>query len=323
MVENGFLVHSNIVASQVEIHQRYGGVVPEIASRQHILAVVPTIQRALNEAEVVWDDIEAIAVTRGPGLVGSLLVGVNTAKAIAWSRGLPLIGINHIEAHIYANWLTTTLESYREPWFPLLCLVVSGGHTELILMEDHGRYVRLGRTLDDAAGEAFDKAARVLGLPYPGGPSIQAAANEAEGREVRVPRAELKGTHDFSFSGVKTAMLRLVRDEGNTDIPALANGFQESVADILVRKTVEAARDSGAREVVIAGGVAANRRLRELAQERLGELVRFPEFQYCTDNAAMIGGAAYFGLRRGLRDNLELDVEPGLDLTDAVQLMQL
>jgi N6-L-threonylcarbamoyladenine synthase len=314
VVCDGSLVLSNVVASQIEIHRRFGGVVPEVASRQHVLAVLPVMEEALARAGAGWGEIEAVAATRGPGLVGALLVGVNAAKGVAWARGVPLLGVNHIEAHIYANWLVRSGERTAEPKFPLLCLVVSGGHTELILMRDHGRYERLGRTLDDAAGEAFDKAARILGLSYPGGPSIQAAAAEADGREVVLPRAELKDSYDFSFSGLKTALLRAVRSADIPDVPALARGFQESVTDILARKTVAAADRYGVAEVVVAGGVAANARLRERMADALGERVRFPRLEYCTDNAAMIGGVAYHQLRRGEASGLDLDVDPNLDL---------
>ena len=205
VVEDGARILSNQVASQVEIHARYGGIVPEVASRQHILAIIPIIKQAMTEAKTTWSDLYGIAVTIGPGLAGSLLVGVNTAKAIALARGLPIIGVNHLEGHIYANWLTN-----RSPLFPLVCLIVSGGHSDLVLMKGHGDYVVLGRTRDDAAGEAFDKAARILGLGYPGGPAIQEAARNGNANSIQLPRAWLKGSSDFSFSGVKTALLRLV-----------------------------------------------------------------------------------------------------------------
>lgn len=314
VVRDGGEVLSNVVASQIEIHRRYGGVMPEVASRQHVLALLPTVEQALNGAGLGWDQIDAVAVTRGPGLVGALLVGVSAAKGMAWARDLPLLGVNHIEAHIYANWLASVGGPSARPRFPLLCLIVSGGHTELILMRDHGKYERLGRTRDDAAGEAFDKAARILGLGYPGGPAIQSAAASAEGREVVLPRAELAGTHDFSFSGLKTALQRLVQSTEDPDAPALAYGFQEAVADVLARKTALAAEQRGAVDVVVAGGVAANQRLRELMSGRLGQRVRFPELQYCTDNAAMIGAAAYHQLLRGQTSGLDMDVNPSLDL---------
>ncbi len=307
-------VLSNVVASQIEIHRRYGGVMPEVASRQHVLALLPTVEQALSQARLGWAGIDAVAVTRGPGLAGALLVGVSAAKAMAWAHDLPLLGVNHIEAHIYANWLAPAGKPVARPRFPLLCLIVSGGHTELILMHDHGRYERLGRTRDDAAGEAFDKAARILGLGYPGGPAIQRAAASAEDRAVLLPRAELVGTHDFSFSGLKTALQRLVQPMDVPDVPALAYAFQEAVADVLARKTALAAEQHGAVEVVVAGGVAANQRLRDLMSEHLGDRVRFPELHYCTDNAAMIGAAAHHQLLRGQTSGLDMDVNPSLDL---------
>lgn len=314
VVRDGRVVLSNVVASQIEIHRRFGGVVPEVASRQHVLAILPAVDEALHRAGVGWGEIGAVAATRGPGLVGALLVGVNAAKGIAWGRGLPLVGVNHIEAHIYANWLAPSGATPPEPRFPLLCLIVSGGHTELILMRGHGEYERLGRTRDDAAGEAFDKAARILGLPYPGGPAIQAAAERADGREIALPRAELRGTADFSFSGLKTALLRAAREAAEPDVPALARGFQESVVDILVRKTVAAAERYGVAEVVVAGGVAANHHLRERMRAALGGRARIPAMEYCTDNAAMIAGLAHYRLERGAVSGLDMDVDPNLDL---------
>lgn len=314
VVCDGTQVLSNVVASQIEIHRRFGGVMPEVASRQHVLALLPTVEQSLKDADLDWLQVDAIAVTRGPGLVGALLVGINAAKGMAWSRSLPLIGVNHIEAHIYANWLTPSGQLVAEPRFPLLCLIVSGGHTELVLMRNHGQYERLGRTRDDAAGEAFDKAARILELGYPGGPAIQEAAARAGGREVLLPRAELPDTHDFSFSGLKTALLRSVQSSDTPDVPALAHGFQEAVTDILARKTALAAEQFGVAEVVVAGGVAANQRLREIVSQRLGDLVRFPKLEYCTDNAAMIGAVAYHRLLAGEISALDMDVDPRLDL---------
>jgi N6-L-threonylcarbamoyladenine synthase len=314
VVEDGTTVCSNVVASQIELHRRYGGVMPEAASRQHVLAILPVITEALERASTGWQDIDAIAVTRGPGLSGALLVGVNVAKGLAWSRGLPLLGVNHIEAHLYASWLRVPGEPVTEPHFPLLGLVVSGGHTELLLMPSHGIYQRLGRTLDDAAGEAFDKAARILGLTYPGGPAIQAAASSANGRESVLPRAEMPGTLDFSFSGLKTALLRATQATDTPDVPSLARGFEESVTDILVRKTLAAADVHGVAEVVVAGGVAANGRLRSRMSEALGARLRVPRLEYCTDNAAMIGAVGCHQLARGQIDDLALDINPNLDL---------
>ncbi|MEE9286211.1 MAG: tRNA (adenosine(37)-N6)-threonylcarbamoyltransferase complex transferase subunit TsaD, partial [Dehalococcoidia bacterium] len=278
VVEDGRRIRSNVISSQVELHARYGGIVPEVASRQHLLQILPIVRQAMEEAETGWDDLDAIAVTVGPGLAGSLLVGVNAAKAIALGRGLPLVAVNHLEAHIYANWLDgddpDTIGTERR--FPLVCLIASGGHTDLVLMRGHGEYRLLGRTRDDAAGEAFDKVARILGLGYPGGPAVQRAAEEAA-ESLPLPRAWLRGTDDFSFSGVKTAALHLAQDQGvypppddeaarlaqRAIVQSIAAGFQESVVDVLVEKTAAAAARHGAREVLLAGGVAANGPLRQ------------------------------------------------------------
>ena len=328
VVEDGRIVHSNVVASQVDIHRRYGGVFPEVASRQHILSIAPVIEEALAEADVAWDDLAAVAVTCGPGLAGSLLVGVNVAKGLAWARGLPLLGINHIEAHIYANWLVEA----PPPEFPAVCLVVSGGHSELILMTGHGQYQRLGGTLDDAAGEAFDKVGRLLGLSYPGGPAIQEAARAGAPAAFALPRAWLPGTYDFSFSGLKTAVLLTVRKykptaEGQSatrpqtppvvrELPVadLAASFQEAVVDVLVGKTCQAAEEFGAKIVLLAGGVAANERLRAEMSARSPVPVRYPPLVYCTDNAAMIACAGYFRFEAGDRAGWDLDVAPSLQL---------
>lgn len=311
VVEDGRQVLSNVVASQVEIHARYGGVVPEIASRQHILAIVPIVTRALAEAGVGWNDLGAIAVTKGPGLAGALLVGVNLAKAVALSHRKPIVGVNHLEAHIYANWL---VESGAEPVFPLVCLIVSGGHSDLLLMPGHGDYILLGRTRDDASGEAFDKAARILGLGYPGGPAIEKAA-AAGSPTLSLPRAWLKDSNDFSFSGVKTALLRLVEQGGIPDKAAAAASFQEAVVDVLVDKTVAAARQYGVRQVLLAGGVAANKRLRERLNAAAPMPVLVPPLSLCTDNAAMVAACGYYRFQAGQRDGLEMDVVPGLSLT--------
>ncbi len=332
VVEDGCTVLSNIVASQVDLHRRYGGVFPEMASRQHVLSVTPVVDEALLEAEVDLAALTALAVTHGPGLAGSLLVGVNMAKGLAWGRGLPLIGINHIEAHIYANWLVAA----RPPDFPAVCLIVSGGHTDLILMSSHGRYQRLGGTLDDAAGEAFDKVGRLLGLAYPGGPAIQEAARAGNPSAFKLPRAWLQGTYDFSFSGLKTAVLRIVqkyRPHGSSPkaesptpgsqlprimrvlpVPNLAASFQAAVVDVLVEKTSRAAEEYGAKMVLLAGGVAANELLRSEIMRRSPVKVRFPPLQYCTDNAAMVASAGFFRWQNGERAGWDLDVVPSLRL---------
>ena len=336
VVEDGHLAHSNVIASQVDIHRQYGGVFPEIASREHVLSILPVLSEALEQAEASWDDLAAVAVTYGPGLAGSLLVGVNTAKGLALGRGLPLIGVNHIEAHIYANWLAEE----SPPQFPVLCLVVSGGHTELILMEDHGRYSRLGGTLDDAAGEAFDKVGRLLGLGYPGGPAIQEAARAGSATAFKLPRAWLPDSYDFSFSGLKTAVLRIVQKyqpqasgwsaprpraiSSQTPpvvrvlpIANLAASFQVAVVDVLVTKTCQAAEDFNARQILLAGGVAANELLQTEMIRHSPVPVRHPPLELCTDNAAMVAAAAYFHYQAGEQAGWDLDVVPGLRLSAA------
>ena len=413
IVRDGRHIVTNVIASQIALHQRYGGVVPELASRQHIVTIIPVLEEALTRAKMSWVNIDAVAVTRGPGLSPALLVGVNSAKAIAFARGKPLVAVNHIEGHIYSNWLIPEAQAASgeipsEPRFPILCLIVSGGHTELVLMTGHGQYRLLGKTVDDAAGEAFDKAARILGLGYPGGPAIQRAAEGGNPERFPFPRAWLKGTHDFSFSGLKTALLRKAQEYGfQSDKPApwqttqpptptapqlgdpsasegerapratshpsletaklvdvstftaekgappaidpsaipaapppvkvartpeakpaspephpgithtdplpvadLAASFQAAVVDALVEKTAAAAAEFGAREVLVAGGVAANALLRETLGERLRVPFRYPPLVLCTDNAAMIAAAAYYRYADSLQYDFTLDIEP-------------
>jgi N6-L-threonylcarbamoyladenine synthase len=322
VVVGGRRIVTNQVATQIAIHAQTGGIVPEVAARQQLRWMVPTLRLALEEAGG-WQAIDAIAVTYGPGLIGSLLVGVNVARALAVATGLPLVGINHIEGHIYANWLTDVSAGEPlppEPPFPLVCLVVSGGHTQLVLMEDHGRYRLLGQTADDAAGEAFDKVGRLLGLPYPGGPAISAAAEGAQ-PALRFPRARTDGRYDFSFSGVKTAVLREVegyRQRGEPiPVDGLAAAFEEAVVDALARKTVAAATDHGAAAVALGGGVAANRALRGELRERLaghGLPLLVPPPAWCTDNGAMIGAAAGFRLAAGDLAPASLEAIPNLAL---------
>jgi len=330
VIEDGSRILSNVISSQVEIHARYGGIVPEIASRQHVLQIVPIVREAMARAKADWDDIGAIAVTSGPGLAGALLVGVNYGKALALGKGKPLAGVNHLEAHIYANWLGLNGEPGKPPELPSLCLIVSGGHTDLVLVRGHGDYVLVGRTRDDAAGEAFDKAARILGLGYPGGPAIQKIAEEAKG-PVELPRAWLRGSHDFSFSGLKTATLHLAQELGlypppegeeakgllRAKVADVAAGFQEAVVDVLVTKAVEAAKAYRVRSVMLAGGVAANKPLRQRLTERSPVPVTIPPFVLCTDNAAMVAASGYYSLMRGKQAGLDLDVSPNMPLVAA------
>lgn len=303
IVVDGRIARSSVVASQIDLHAKYGGVVPEVASRQHLLNIVPVVREALESSGLQLDDIDAVAGTRGPGLAGSLLVGYNAAKAIAFGRDLPFLGVNHLEGHIYANWLGEG----PEPAFPALCLVVSGGHTDLVLMRRHGDYERLGGTRDDAAGEAFDKVGRLLGLPFPGGPHVARAALEGGKSSLQLPRAWMPGTFDFSFSGLKTAVLHVVR-EGKHATADIAWEFQEAVVDVLAGKTSRLARELGAAEVLVAGGVAANTRLREELQRRCPVPVRIPAPKFCTDNAAMIGAVAGFRLAMGQRSPIDEDI---------------
>jgi N6-L-threonylcarbamoyladenine synthase len=375
LVRDGRYLLSNVVASQVEVHNRYGGVVPEVASRQQLATIIPVIETALDQAACRWEDIDAIAATYGPGLAGSLLVGLTVGKtlALAWNR--PFLGVNHLEAHIYANWLRKGNGGNSESWeyqegdplFPLIALVISGAHSELVLIRDHAQYELLGRTRDDAAGEAFDKVARILGLGYPGGPAIQQAAQRAEEEfqqqsrpailarnAYRLPRAWLRGTYDFSFSGLKTAMLHLAEgasaeehrvgarvvegggegprgrpgsqytrmgaqaaQRGSINVGLLAASFQEAVVEVLAVKTRLAAQEYHVKQVALAGGVAANTSLRARLEQELRPLkirLHYPPIEFCTDNAAMIAGAAFFHLCKGERHDLDLDVQPGLSL---------
>ena len=332
VIDDGRRIIANVVASQVAMHAATGGIVPEVAARAHLRWIVPVLDEAWSDAGVAWSDVAAVAVTYGPGLAGSLLVGVNFAKAVAWVHDLPLIGVNHLEGHVYAAWLLDPGEADRpEPAFPLVALVVSGGHTFLVEMLDHLTYRLLGSTVDDAAGEAFDKVGRLLGLGYPGGPAIAAAAEAATAHDRVFPRAWLPGTYDFSFAGVKTAARRIVtaaRAEaglaGEPDAPLpddvvaeLAWGFQDSVADVLTTKTVRAAREVGARCIVLGGGVAANGALRtRLAGEAdaLGVPLIVPRPGLCTDNGAMIGAAGARRFEAGERAGLDLDARPSLPL---------
>jgi N6-L-threonylcarbamoyladenine synthase len=323
VVEDGLRIVSNVVASQVEIHAEYGGVFPELASRAHVEVIYQVVSSALSQAHIAAEAVDAIAVTRGPGLAGSLVVGMNMAKGLAFGSKVPLLGINHLEAHLYSTWL---VPDEPEPSFPLLGLIVSGGHTELVLMSGHLTYQRLGGTLDDAAGEAFDKVARLLGLAYPGGPAIQQAAENGDPEALKFPRAWLEGTWDFSFSGLKTAVLREVRKrqpdiEAGVEAPRpglpiadLAASFQAAVVDVLVGKTLAAAEEFQAREILVAGGVSANRPLRQALQLSSKLPVRVPPLNLCTDNAAMIAAVGHQRFLAGQRDALDIDVLPNWSL---------
>ncbi|MGH2516856.1 MAG: tRNA (adenosine(37)-N6)-threonylcarbamoyltransferase complex transferase subunit TsaD [Ktedonobacterales bacterium] len=355
IVDDGRTILSNVVASSASIHARYGGVVPEVASRQQLSAIIPVLETALEQARASWESIDGIAVTYGPGLAGSLLVGLTAGKTLSLASSIPFVGVNHLEAHIYANWLrregeapATLLdipsddELPSDPAFPLLALVISGAHSELVHIPHHGRYELLGQTRDDAAGEAFDKVARVLGLGYPGGPAIERAASSRDTsahNPYTLPRAWLPGTYDFSFSGLKTAVAQMVEGAtgaasaegasrytregqdaaatGGIVVPEVAAAFQDAVVDVLATKTVRAATALGVRQVVLAGGVAANLALRvrltgDLAPH--GIALRYPPVALCTDNAAMIAAAGYFHLRLGERSGFDLDVRPNLQL---------
>ena len=324
VIEDGRNILSNVVASQAQIHARFGGIVPEVASRQHLLTIVPLVGQVLEDAKVGLHRLDAIAVTYGPGLAGSLLIGVNTAKGLALAHGLPFVGINHLEGHVYAAWLEDR-DPERDPGFPLLCLITSGGHTDLILMEGHEEFTLVGRTRDDAAGEAFDKAARVLGLGFPGGPAIQKASATSTGREARFPRPRVKNSFDFSFSGLKTALVRRAEEKGMypptsgveldpRQVADVAAAFQEAMVDTMVQRTVEVAKLYRVKGVLLGGGVAANSLLRQEMKERSPVEVIVPRPGLCTDNGAMIGAAAFFRLRSGVRYQWDLDVVPSLKL---------
>lgn len=345
VVVDGTRVRSNIISSQIALHQAHGGVVPELAARGQVQAIIPVIRAAVEAAGISNEEIDAIAFTQGPGLAGSLLVGVNAAKALAMSLRRPLVAVNHLEAHVHANWLAPPGENNTDidpPALPAICLLVSGGHTELLCIDEAGTYEVLGRTIDDAAGEAFDKGARLLGLEYPGGPAIQRAAAGGDRARFPFPRAALGQSLDFSFSGLKTSLLRTVEpyripDDGERlsstalfpkhrppryrdDLPLgdLAASYQEAIIDVLTVKTVRAARQIRARSILIAGGVAANRELRDTLRRRVAEAwgggdgpeIRWPDLGYCTDNAAMVAGLGFDLFQRGIRSGFDADALP-------------
>lgn len=310
-------LRSNIIASQIALHRQFGGVVPEVASRCHVETIIPVMDQALSEAGVSLSDITVVAATHGPGLVGAVLVGLSAAKALALAQDIPFVGVNHIEAHMYANFI-----EHPDLAPPFVCLVVSGGHSDLVYLKDYGDYEVMGRTRDDAAGEAFDKVARTLGLSYPGGPAIDLASGEGDSQAVRFPRAFLEeGSYDFSFSGLKTAVVNYVanarRKEREVFVPDIAASFQEAVVDVLVTKTLRAACEIGVNTVALAGGVAANSRLRQELSRRAiekGMDVRYPSPILCTDNAAMVACVGYFRLVSGELSSLDLPAVPNLNL---------
>ncbi|MBM7646586.1 N6-L-threonylcarbamoyladenine synthase [Scopulibacillus daqui] len=317
VVKDGTKILSNVVASQIKSHKRFGGVVPEVASRHHVEQFTLVCEKAMEDAKVDWKDLDAIAVTQGPGLVGALLIGVNGAKALSFAYDLPLVPVHHITGHIYANRLSGDMK------FPLIALIVSGGHTELIYMKEHGSYEIIGQTRDDAAGEAFDKVARTIGLPYPGGPEIDKLANIGE-PTIDFPRAWLEpDSYDFSFSGLKSAVINTVHNAeqrgeelNKADIAA---SFRESVVDVLVTKTIKAAKNYHVKQILVAGGVAANQGLRERmasACAKEGIPLSIPPLALCTDNAAMIAAAGTIGYLKGHRADMSLNGKPGLNIED-------
>lgn len=327
VVEDGRVLLSNVVHSQIDIHAVYGGVVPEVAARSHIEVINPVINQALSDAKLTWDDIDAIAVTYAPGLIGSLLVGTLAARTLAVLKNKPLYPIHHVEAHVYANFLNETA-----PEFPILALIVSGNHTQLVLFRDHGDYELLGRTQDDAVGEAFDKVAKILGLPYPGGPSIAKAALEGDPKAYKLPKAKMSGVYDFSFSGLKTAVLRAVQREVDVELsfpshklPELLNdvqranfaaSFQHTAVETLVDAAERAYHEYLPKSVVIAGGVAANLELRRVLSERLPLQIDYAPIELCTDNGAMIATLGYYYAQKNApTDPFELEVQPVISMT--------
>jgi N6-L-threonylcarbamoyladenine synthase len=337
IVKDGHELLGNVVASSLDMHNFYGGIVPEIAARSHIEVIIPTVAQAFKMAGVSWGDIDAIAVTQGPGLSGSLLIGMLTARTLAIAKDKPLIPANHVEAHVYANFITeTSLPNYklvqRAPEFPMLALIVSGGHSQLALFEDHSKYKLLGQTADDAVGEAYDKVAKILGLPYPGGPSVEKIALHGNPKAIKLPKAKMQSAYDFSFSGLKTAVLRasqtlagkdytfpsfelagLLNDSQKADIAA---SFQHTALDTLLDATEKAIKEFEPKNVVIAGGVAASQALREQIRQRLPIEIDYPDMKLCTDNAAMIAACAFYKSQAGQApaNPYSLDINPSLSM---------
>jgi N6-L-threonylcarbamoyladenine synthase len=327
VVEDGHKLLSNVIRSQIDIHTEYGGVVPEVAARSHIEVINPVINRALTDANLTWEDIDAIAVTYAPGLIGSLLIGTLAARTLAVLKNRPLYPIHHVEAHVYANFLNE-----KTPKFPMLSLIVSGGHTQLVLFRDHGDYELLGQTKDDAVGEAFDKVAKIIGLPYPGGPSVAKVALDGDPNAYKLPHAKLEGKYDFSFSGLKTAVLRAVQREvgvevsfPSSELPARLNdvqranfaaSFQRTAVETLIETTWRAYQDFLPESVVIAGGVAANQELRKMLSERLPIKIEYAPIELCTDNAAMIATLGYYYASKNEPTSpYELEVIPSLSMS--------
>ena len=313
IIKDGKEILSNIVLSQIDVHKQYGGVVPEIASREHIKGITMVFEEAIEKAGISKKDIELVAVTKGPGLIGSLLIGINAAKAFAFANDIEIMGVHHIAGHIYANAISKDLE------FPLVCLVVSGGHTELILMKEHYSFEKLGETMDDAIGEAYDKVARTVGLGYPGGPVVDRLAKEGK-PTYKMPDISLGDSYEFSFSGIKSHVINLVHNihqrNEEVNIPDLCASFQDTVTDVLINKSIKAIKEFDAKMFMIAGGVAANKGLRKKIDERIHDVkVVVPEFKYCTDNAAMIGVAGYYQyLSKKQTDDMKLNGKSRLTL---------
>ncbi|MBR4748203.1 MAG: tRNA (adenosine(37)-N6)-threonylcarbamoyltransferase complex transferase subunit TsaD [Abditibacteriota bacterium] len=313
VVEDGCRLLSNVISSQIDIHKAFGGVVPEVASRRHLELVIPTVTEALDKASLTLDDIDAVACVNRPGLIGALVVGVAAAKAIALGKGIPLIGVHHLEGHIYANWL-----SGEDITFPLVCAVVSGGHSDVIYMKDHGQYEIMARTRDDAAGECFDKTARAMGLGYPGGPAIDKAAAKGDPKAVRLPKGRIDDSLDFSFSGLKTAVIRYIDKNPDYNVNDLAASLQANVVNTLADRIFDIAKMKRVDRIMVAGGVAANSYLQKTMKERAARLnfrVSVPPPILCTDNAAMVGAAAWFRYMAGEDSGLDLDAKASEPIT--------
>lgn len=327
VVENGSIILSNVIASQTELFQRFGGVVPEVASRRHVELIIPTIKQALKEADCSLSEINAVAVINRPGLIPALVVGVSAAKALAWAADLPIVAVHHLEAHIYANFLEWEGKSMIEhdEVFPAICLIVSGGHSEIVLMHGHCDYEIIARTRDDAAGEAFDKCARAMGLGYPGGPIISKLAENGSPNAIKFPRAKVKGTLDFSFSGLKTAVIRYIKENNDARAEDIAASLEQAIVDVLVKNTLKAAEEYKVKHIMLAGGVAANRKLQNMMRKEAAEIgisVSSPPAILCTDNAAMAAAAGYQRLLRGDVVGHDLDAAASAPLAHRINTTQ-